>query len=214
MFSEADLGDSQDLRIVGIDGILTAYVTNSIPIEPNCHAMGYRVRDASLLFQKGILTRDQFILEVLTIVSEDSPKDESEIFEESLEQAKRAAVIDTRQRINNLISKHRGIISPNTGPVALTAETRYGNCERMVNLIAFPPSIVSAEGKIFYAYKKPGGEAALVSFNKSGIEVVYEDGTVSVYPNDLNLSKATGLVPAEEAAEIIQNLHSLLLENP
>ena len=91
MFVDVDLGDSSGLRILSIEdgrGNNVVY----IPLEPNYYVIGDRTENAAALFQDGVLTKDQFIFEVLSAVLENSPGDGTKISSEFLKPFKEASL--------------------------------------------------------------------------------------------------------------------------
>jgi len=216
MFVDADLGDSSGLRILSVQdkdehGKLVN-IEERILLEPNYYEIGEQTENAVANLQRGILTKDQLLFEVLSVVFENYPENGPRVSKEFLEPFKEAALRNTRQKIDDLVNNHQGIISADTGPVALTMESPYVDCGEMTNVIASPPSVVSANGKIFYAYEEKGGKTALVSRDHDTITAIYENGDVSVYQNDPGLfMENTGLVRSRDRAmEIVRDLHYLV----
>ena len=215
IFVDPELGDSSGLRILGIedeDNRVVVDYNERILLEPQYYEIGEKTGDAVNHLRDGVLTKDQFVFEVLSIVLDRRPENGPRVSKEFIEPFKEAAVRDTRRKIDELVSCHKGIVSEYTGPIALTMENPYGNPGEVTNMIAHPPSVVSEDGKIFYAYEKPDGKTALVSRENQKITAIYDDGSVSTCPNDPELfAKTTGLIRSRDrAAEIVRDLHHLV----
>jgi hypothetical protein len=215
MFADAELGDSSGLRILGIrdeNRRDVVDINERILLETNYYEIGERTENAVTNLQKGILTKDQLLFEVLSVVLDRSPENGLRVSKEFIEPFKEAALRDTRKKIDDLVNHHQGIISANTGAVALTVEDPYGDCGEMTNVIVYPPSVVSDDGKIFYAYEGQDGKTALVSRGNQEITAISNDGSVSVHPNDPGLfMETTGLVRSRDRGmEIIRDLHDFV----
>jgi len=215
IFADSDLGESSGLRILEIadeGGQTIVDYSERILLETNYHEIGEQTEIAVNHLKDGALTKDQFIFEVLSVVLDRSRGNGPRLSKDFIEPFKKAALQDTKKKIDYLVNHHQGIVSEETGAVILTTENPYGERGEMANVMANPPSVVSADGKIFYAYEGKDGKTALVSRGNQEITAIYHDGTVSVYPNDAGLfMDSTGLLRSRDREmEIVRDLHHLV----
>lgn len=220
-WAESDLGDSNSLRINGIYkddlrlyGKNEAVIAGPVPLEPNNYEIGYAVSEAAKLLEKGAYTENQFILETLYAVYRNNPDPEngllSKAFIASYEEVSRE---ETLRKMEVLADMHQGVVSEETGPIALTMKNAYGE---MSNVVAQPPSVIGDGGRIFSAFRRrDDGRTALVSRTENEIKAFWDNGEMTTaedihaFGHDTRLIK----VPSHEydaALGIIENLRHLI----
>lgn len=217
-FSDAEIGDINGLRVVGIYDGNRKMLHERFPLEPNYYEIGAAVQDGVKLLDKGVYTENQFILETLHAVFRNNPESKrNEILSKSLlESFENAARRDSLRKIESLTDLHQGKVSQETGPVAITKRNEYGE---MANVVAQPPSLIADGDRIFYAFRRAeDGRTALVSREADDIRVVWDTGEIDTFaPDIVEFGKRTGLtrVPAHEsevALRIIEDLRDRVPE--